>query len=57
MEEPEAKTQRPDMEELKCDLNNFCFSRLPDGMTLAEFEVFTCDIMTLFDAIWDKVVR
>ena len=45
---------RPDISELKMEVNEFLYGRLPDGTTLKEMEDVASKVYGLISAEWDK---
>ena len=43
---------KPDMNDLKCEVNNFLFSRLPDETTLKELEELAIDMWERIRQVW-----
>jgi len=45
------------IEELKVDLNNFLYSKMPPSMTLIEFENLSIEIFKLINEEWIKRIK
>lgn len=45
---------KPDFGEMKCDINNFVFSRVPDKTTVVELDMIAHKILKVFEEVWDK---